>query len=287
MPTEEHQEQLAIANSGSAPSRSGSRRPRPTFGAGGRRVVQCRRAGSSTSRGDSPVDRESEQEAELRALMVMASHDLKSPLASVVMHVDMLRTDYGAVLGEEFARDLAAVDRGLGRMARLTQDLLDYARAGHIVSLAPVCLQEVVDDVAADYRAGSGSPEIVVPEMMPTVLADSGLLRHLLDNLVGNAVKYSRTGCTARVEIGVRSQQDGTVRVEVADQGIGIPAEDRSKVFDAFHRCANSGERPGTGLGLAICKRIAERHGGNIGVDAVEGGGSRFWFTVAAAVPGE
>jgi signal transduction histidine kinase len=285
MPTEEHQEQLAIANSGSAPSRSGSRRPRPTFGAGGRRVVQCRRAGSSTSRGDSPVDRESEQEAELRALMVMASHDLKSPLASVVMHVDMLRTDYGAVLGEEFARDLAAVDRGLGRMARLTQDLLDYARAGHIVSLAPVCLQEVVDDVAADYRAGSGSPEIVVPEMMPTVLADSGLLRHLLDNLVGNAVKYSRTGCTARVEIGVRSQQDGTVRVEVTDRGIGIPAEDRSKVFDAFHRCANSGERPGTGLGLAICKRIAERHGGNIGVDAAEGGGSRFWFTVAAAVP--
>ncbi|WP_425322654.1 sensor histidine kinase [Actinoplanes ianthinogenes] len=71
--------------------------------------------------------------------------------------------------------------------------------------------------------------------------------------------------------------------VEIADRGIGIPAAERPRVFDAFHRCANSGGYPGTGLGLAICKRIVERHGGRIGADENPGGGSRFWFTLPGA----
>ncbi|WP_436536328.1 sensor histidine kinase [Actinoplanes sp. HUAS TT8] len=219
--------------------------------------------------------------AELRALMVMASHDLKNPLASVTAHVDMIRADYADVLDERFARDLAAIERGLGRMTRLTQDLLDYAKADHTLDITSVSLSGMVADVIADHvLTGADPPEIVVGETLPDVPADAGLLRHVLDNLVGNAVKYARRATTSRIEISAHPQIDGSVLVEVADSGIGIPAADRSKIFDPFHRCANSAGYPGTGLGLAICKRIVERHGGRIGVDQNPGGGSRFWFTV-------
>jgi signal transduction histidine kinase len=224
---------------------------------------------------------DSHREAELRALMTMASHDLKSPLTSVSAHVEMLRADYEAALGDDFGRDLAAIERGLRRIGRLTQDLLDYAQAEHTLTLSPVSLGEALRDVVADHDTGPERAEIVA-DALPAVVADAALLRHVLDNLLGNAIKYSRAGGTPRITISTRAPAGGWVRVEVADRGIGIPAADRPKVFEAFHRCANSGGYPGTGLGLAICRRIIERHGGQIGVEGNPGGGSRFWFTIRA-----
>lgn len=112
------------------------------------------------------------------------------------------------------------------------------------------------------------------------VQADPELLRHVIDNLLGNALKYTGPGLAAQVEVRAQVLPGGTVRIEVADRGIGIPTADLPKVFDAFHRSANSGGYQGTGLGLAICRRIVERHGGRIGVEENPGGGSRFWFTL-------
>jgi signal transduction histidine kinase len=236
-----------------------------------------------------PLTVEIDREAELHALLAMAAHDLKNPLTSVAAHVEMMRADYVAVLGAEFARDLAAIERGLRRMTRLTEDLLDYARAGHTLDLAPTALHEMVAEVIADHVAGGDPPEVTVAGTLPEVLADAGLLRHVVDNLIGNAIKYSWPGLTPQVEVGARARPDGTVLVEVADRGIGVPAADRPRVFDAFRRGANSGGCTGTGLGLAICRRIVECHGGRIGVGENPGGGSRFWFTVPAApgVPGD
>jgi signal transduction histidine kinase len=225
----------------------------------------------------------SDRETELRALLTMASHDLKNPLSSVAAHVEMLRADYAPTLGDDFTRDLASIERGLRRMSRLTQDLLDYAKAGHTLDPAPTSLHDMVTDVAADHTGGPNPPTVTVTGTLPDVLADAGLLRHVLDNLIGNAVKYTPAGDTPRIEVSAHPQPDGTVLVRVADRGIGIPAGDRPKVFDAFHRSANSGGYPGTGLGLAICRRIVERHGGQIGVDENPGGGSLFWFTIPAA----
>ncbi|HEY0002572.1 MAG TPA: HAMP domain-containing sensor histidine kinase [Actinoplanes sp.] len=224
----------------------------------------------------------SDEAAELRTLMVMASHDLKNPLATVTAHIDMLRADYAATLGEGFAHDLAAIERGLHRMTQLTQDLLTYAKAGHTLNPTSVSLRGMVADVVADHAVTVNPPEISVAETMPDVLADATLLRHVLDNLVGNAIKYTQTGVTPQINISAGTQLAGTVLVEVTDCGIGIPATDRAKAFDTFHRCANSSAYPGTGLGLAICKRIIEQHGGRIGVDENPGGGSRFWFTIPA-----
>lgn len=220
-------------------------------------------------------------ESDLRALMTMASHDIKSPLTSVTAHVEMLRADYADALGQEFQRDLAAIERGLRRIGRLAQDLLDYARADHnTLELSPTSLQELVSDVVDEHRTSAERARIVVTGPLPTVVADPQLLRHVLDNLIGNAIKYTPAGRTPQIKISARTRADGTTRIEIADRGIGVPADDRPKIFDAFHRCANGTGRPGTGLGLAICQRIVDRHGGHIGIDDNPGGGSRFWFTI-------
>jgi signal transduction histidine kinase len=241
---------------------------------------------SASSRPRRFIKAASGHEAELRALMVMASHDLKNPLASVIARVDMLRTDYAEVLDEGFGQDLAAIERGLHRMTALAHDLLTYARAGHTLNPAPVSLSGMVHDVVAAHGVTpAGRLQVTVAEPLPDVLADAALLRHVLENLVGNAVKYTRSGAVPSIGISGCARADGSVVVEVADRGIGIPAADRSQVFDSFHRCANSAGYPGTGLGLAICKRIIEGHGGRIGVEENPGGGSRFWFTVPAGRP--
>ncbi len=222
-------------------------------------------------------------EDELRALMTMASHDLKSPLASVVAHVQMLSEDYGDALGDGFRRDIAAIERGLRRISQLAQDLLQYARADHALDLAPVALRDVVGEVLTDHVAAPDQALVTLDGSWPTVPADAGLLRHVLDNLIGNAIKYAPADTTPQIEVNAVALPGGGVRVEVADNGIGIPESDRARVFDAFHRCANTGNRPGTGLGLAICRRIVEHHGGRIGADDNPGGGTRFWFTLPPA----
>jgi signal transduction histidine kinase len=236
------------------------------------RITVCHAAAAA------PDDRESE----LRALMTMAAHDLKNPLASVTAHVAMLREDYGE-LGEDFRHDLAAIERGLHRLDRLTRELLDYARTDRELEPHPVPLDDLVGSIVEDHR--TATTRISVSGALPAVVADVTLLRHVLDNLIGNAVKYTPAGAIPEIEIRARTSADGTTRIEVADRGIGIPDTDQPKLFGAFHRCANSTGYPGTGLGLNICRRIIERHGGRIGVESNPGGGSRFWFTLPA-VPG-
>jgi signal transduction histidine kinase len=219
-----------------------------------------------------------EREAELRGLMTMATHDLKSPLAAAAIHLEMLREDRAEQIGDDGEQYLRATERALGRVNGLVEDLLTYTAADQrAVDTRPVPLSDLVDDVIAGCLAG---PAVTTRGPLPTVLADPGLLRHVLENLVGNAVKYTPAGVRAEVEVSARPGPGGAVRIEVADRGIGIPEADRPRVFDAFHRSANSGPFRGTGLGLAICRRIVERHGGRIGVDENPGGGSRFWFTL-------
>jgi len=221
-----------------------------------------------------------DREAELRTLMTMASHDLKNPLASIAVHVAMLREDYGE-LGAGFQRDLAAIERGLHRMSRLTNELLDYARVDRDLDPRPVPLTDLVSEIVTDHATGSA--RVTVAGALPTVVADTTLLHHVLDNLIGNAIKYSPAGAAPEVEVRAYTLAGGITRVEVADRGIGIPSSEQPKIFDAFHRCANSAGYPGTGLGLNICQRIIERHGGRIGVEPNPGGGSRFWFTLPPA----
>jgi signal transduction histidine kinase len=228
----------------------------------------------SSSADESPTGIESE----LRALMAMAAHDLKSPLAVATANLEMLREDHAGQMDVDAAGCLRAAERAVRRVNGLAEDLMAFATADQRpVRLKPVSLADEFADQITDLDAG-----VSISGPLPAVLADASMLRHVLDNLIGNAVKYTPDGTVAQIEISARPSSAGMIRVEIADRGIGIPEADRPRVFDAFHRCANSRTYQGTGLGLAICRRIIERHGGRIGVDQNPGGGSRFWFTLPA-----
>jgi signal transduction histidine kinase len=121
-----------------------------------------------------------------------------------------------------------------------------------------------------------------VIDPLPVVPGDATLLRQVLDNLIGNAIKYTAEGHQPYVRISSRPEGD-TVRIDVADRGIGIPEDQRDSVFTAFSRADGSEGYPGTGLGLAIVHRIVERHGGRTGVTDNPGGGTRIWFTLPLA----
>jgi signal transduction histidine kinase len=218
------------------------------------------------------------------------AHDLQNPLTTVEgwteTAADLLDADQPAV-GQ--ARDsLARVGRAATRMRGLINDLLAYTAARDAdLTPARVELTGMVADIAAgraDAAVASGLPEprIEIGSLDP-VDADAGAVRQLLENLIGNSIKYTAPGVTPHLEIGSR-RRGGTVEVTIADNGIGIPAGQHEAIFDNFHRAHGNSGYAGTGLGLAICHRIVTRHGGYITADDNPGGGSRFTFTLPAAV---
>jgi signal transduction histidine kinase len=222
-------------------------------------------------------------EVELRGLLTMTCHDLKTPLAVVAANLDLLREDRGSQADDDRQRNLDAMDRAVRRMNRLAESLITHARADQAaLALRPVPLDDLVAEVIAEHLTTGGGARVTVHGPLPHVPADPELLWHVIDNLIGNALKYTRPGSAAQVDVSAWVLPDGAVRVEVADDGIGIPEVDRPKVFEAFHRSSGSGGHQGTGLGLTICRRIVERHGGRIGVAEQPAGGSCFWFVLPA-----
>jgi signal transduction histidine kinase len=221
-----------------------------------------------------------EREAELEAFAGVAAHDLKAPLTAIAGYTEILTEDHADAFDPTTRRYMERMAAATRRMRTLIDDLLTYATARDAtLHLQPVALAELVDDVLAVRSATLDEPPHVEVGPLPTVVADPVLLRQVLDNLIGNAVKYVRPGAGAYVSVTAEPVADGW-RVQVTDRGIGIAEPDRDSVFATFHRARGSEGYPGTGLGLAICKRVVDRHHGSIGVAPNPGGGSRFWFTL-------
>ncbi|MDQ1657955.1 MAG: hypothetical protein QOD41_3038 [Cryptosporangiaceae bacterium] len=241
-------------------------------------------------------------EAELRAFAGVVAHDLKSPLTSVAGYAELLRDSLAGEPGDPPTRDQSAAGRilqGAHRMQHLIDDLLSYATARDgACQPEAVDLQALAADVVAErtehLRSGgtspAGSPPLfpdVYTGPLPLVWADRAMLRQLLDNLLGNALKYTIPGQPARIDISAHTRPgDDQVRIEIADRGIGIPDGEHERIFTPFYRVQTGRDYTGTGLGLAICRRIADRHGGSLGVSDNPGGGSRFWFTLTALPAG-
>jgi signal transduction histidine kinase len=122
-------------------------------------------------------------------------------------------------------------------------------------------------------------PDIYVGPL-PTVHSDRVLLRQVIDNLLGNALKYTPPGQPVRVTVTAQPDRDGRIAVEVADRGIGIPEGEHAAIFERFHRAYPDNRYPGTGLGLAICQHVVERHGGVITATDNPDGGAVFRFTL-------
>jgi signal transduction histidine kinase len=216
------------------------------------------------------------------------SHDLKAPLVAVAGYVEMLRhltavdqqpAEYDELLGE--------VLDGVEAMRTLIDRHLELATAhGAPLTRVRVDLTATVESVLAPHvrhRHHAGAPvPVVTCDPLPPVLGDAAMLRQVVDNLLGNAIKYTEPGTAARIEITGRPDPDGTVLIEIADRGIGVPDGQHELIFTRFHRAHGDGY-PGTGLGLSICAGIVRRHGGEIGCRPHPGGGTRFWLTLPGA----
>jgi signal transduction histidine kinase len=216
------------------------------------------------------VTSEHQQRDALAAFAQVVAHDLRSPLTSVQLWARELLDGYedGPVDRATAAMMLGHVESAANRMQNFISDLLSYALArDQTPSPVKLELTDVVDSVVETIAAVEGVEPAVEYDDLPVVWCDPVLVPQLFDNLIGNARKYVAEGVVPQVRIEATPVDKDWIRVSVIDNGIGIAAEDRLRVFESFER-ARATEYDGTGLGLAICRHIVERHGGTIGVAA-------------------
>jgi signal transduction histidine kinase len=214
-------------------------------------------------------------------LIATISHELKTPLTSIIGHVELLQDIYSEV------GSIEAISRNAQRLNRLVNNLLNYSRVQEqrnylrrSVDLGAIC-EASVELVAFQAETAGVKIEIVPADEPVAVVGDPDELARVVDNIVGNAVKYTPSGGRVWVRV---NRCDGIAEVQVSDTGIGISAQDQMHLFSAFHRSSNPNAQsiPGTGLGLAISRRIIELHAGDITVESELGEGSTFTVRLPA-----
>jgi signal transduction histidine kinase len=226
---------------------------------------------------------------ELEAFSYSVSHDLRAPLRAMDGFARMLDEDYGARLDEEGRRLIGVVRKSSQRMGSLIDDLLAFSRLGRQpLRTQRVELEDVVKQTLEELRGQFDGRRVDVRVgQLGTVEADPALLRQVLTNLLGNALKFTRGRDPAIVEIGWRSDAGAeNARVYyVKDNGAGFDMRYAVKLFGVFQRLHRADEYEGTGVGLAIVRRVIERHGGRVWADSTPGEGATFSFTLAPGPP--
>lgn len=228
------------------------------------------------------------QEQELLRLksrfVSMVSHEYRTPLGVIQSAAEILETYFDRLGPERRRAHLGDIRDAASTMTRLMDEVLFLERSasGRLgCRPAPVEVASFVTEFLAAPGLVEGAPRIrsAVENRLPHAWIDVGLLRLALGNLLGNALKYSPDGRP----VDLRVHRDGTfLEIEVADRGIGVPEEDRPRLFEPFHRATNVGEIQGSGLGLVIVKRCADLHGGTVVVESRDGGGTTFRLRLPA-----
>jgi two-component system sensor histidine kinase KdpD len=227
---------------------------------------------------------------EREELLTIVSHELRTPVTVISGYNRLLLSDQVGSLNSEQRRFLEESSKSCQRLDRFIGNLLQSSRAGagaEPLDLRRHALCELVEGVVKFLRPLLDEHELEVEVAMdPTAVEgrfDSSRIEQVLTNLLGNAIKYTQPGSAVLVESrALECQGRACVEVSVLDDGPGIAAEDRERIFDPYVRASEESRASGLGLGLAICRRIIEAHGGSIGVDDRKGGGSRFHFTLPA-----
>lgn len=217
---------------------------------------------------------------DLEKFVKVATHDLQEPLRRITGFVQLLEKKFGNQLDDQSREYIKHAVDGAARMKKLIIDLLEYARfSSSREHFTATDMNEVVGKVKAalSEQLNEAGAELVYGPL-PVIFSDTILITQLIENLLGNALKY-RSAQPLRVHI-TCTEETGQFRFSVADNGIGIAAGYTDKVFNLFQRLHNNESYEGTGVGLAICQKIVRIHQGMIGVDSRPGKGSNFWFTI-------
>ena len=217
---------------------------------------------------------------ELEQFAYVASHDLQEPLRMVSSYTQLLARRYKGKLGSDAEEFINYAVDGATRMQRLIQDLLAYSRVGTKGrEFVPTDCEVLLDRVLGDLRVTiEESGAVVTHDLLPIVRADEIQIGQLLQNLIGNAIKFCKQEPPL---VHVSGKRNGKAWIfSIQDNGIGIDPQYAERIFVIFQRLHKREEYQGTGIGLAVCKKIVERHGGRIWVESEPDKGATFYFTI-------
>jgi len=218
---------------------------------------------------------------ELEAFTYSVSHDLRAPLHHISGFSRMLVDEYGPGLPPEVQRYLQRIQDGTRRMGMLVDDLLNLGRIGRqTMQLQVAGLRSIVDEVIADLQPECANRAVAwkVGDL-PFVDCDPGLLKQTFQNLIANALKFTRPRAVAIIEIG-QENRDGAPVIFVRDNGVGFSMKYAGKLFGVFQRLHRQEDFEGTGVGLATVQRIVRKHGGRVWAEAGLDKGATFYFTL-------
>jgi signal transduction histidine kinase len=217
---------------------------------------------------------------ELEQFAYVASHDLQEPLRAVNSYAQLIVRKYQGNLDAKADKYLGYIMDGATRMQQLIDDLLSFSRVGtQGKPLEPTDNEAVLSQVLDNLQiAIAQSHAVVTHDPLPTILGDEIQLIQLLQNLIGNAIKFRREE-QPNVHVSAEHRENEWI-FSVRDNGIGMEPEYFDRIFMIFQRLHSRSEYPGTGIGLAVCKKIVERHGGRIWLESALGVGTTFYFTI-------
>lgn len=224
---------------------------------------------------------------ELKAFIDAVSHDLKNPIISTEMLCNLLLEKYGDKLDDKARRYLQLINASTAQMSRLVSDLLELSKIGQVVpNLAHVEFGDLLNRVVSRFQGilDANGVQLIVGEHFPTVYCDADRITQVLDNLLGNAIRFAKVSDRPKIAVGCEDMGK-TYRCYVSDNGPGIDAGQHRRIFEAFQRIPEKGNEEGTGLGLTIVQRLVRRHGGDVWVESEKGKGATFYFTLPKWIP--
>jgi two-component system, LuxR family, sensor kinase FixL len=222
-----------------------------------------------------------ESNMELDRFAYVASHDMQEPLRMITNFGDLLKTEYADKIGAEGEEYIGLITNSAGRMQDMVRDLLENARLGSSSAKlesvnANNALENALEHLSVIIKETGSS---ITHDDLPEIKANKLQFMRLLQNLVGNGLKYQKEGIKPQIHVGVKDTGD-FFEFSVLDNGIGIAPEHLELIFKPFIRLHTWEEYQGTGMGLAVCKKIVENHGGKISVTSEPDKGTIFYFTL-------